>query len=46
MMERAGRLPEPLEYDVLQLGLLELNQGQRHVILQGLSCYQVHILDF
>ena len=40
LLERAGKLPEPLEYDVLQLGLVELNQAQRHVILQGLSCYQ------
>ncbi len=39
--ERAGKLPEPLEYDTLQDGLVELENGQRHMVLQCLSCYQV-----
>ncbi len=39
--ERAGKLPEPLEYDTLQDGLVELEIGQRHMVLQCLSCYQV-----
>ena len=43
LLERAGKLPEPLEYDVLQAGLVELNQAQRHVILQSLSCHQASL---
>jgi hypothetical protein len=43
--DRAGRLPEPLEYDVLQDGLIELGNGQRHTLLQGISCYQVRNPD-
>jgi hypothetical protein len=39
--DRVGRLPEPLEYDVLQDGLIELDKGQRHALLQCVSCYQV-----
>ena len=39
--EREGKLPKPLEYDVLQDGLVELGSGQRHMVLQCLSCYQV-----
>ena len=42
--ERAGKLPEPLEYDTLQDGLVELDPGQRHMVLQCLSCYQVSFL--
>jgi hypothetical protein len=42
--ERAGRLPEPLEYDTLQDGLMELEIGQLHMVLQCLSCYQVHFV--
>ncbi len=38
---RVGRLPEPLEFDVLQDGLIELDVGQRHTLLQCISCYQV-----
>ena len=38
--ERAGRLPEPLEYDTLHDGLVELQAGQRHMVIQCLSCYQ------
>ena len=41
--ERAAKLPEPLEYDVLQIGLVELNQGQRQTVLQAVSCYQVNV---
>ena len=44
--ERAAKLPEPLEYDVLQIGLVELNQGQRHTVLQAVSCYQVDLSVF
>ncbi len=44
--ERAGKLPEPLEYDTLQDGLVELQSGQRHMVLQCLSCYQVNIQSF
>ena len=39
--ERAGKLPEPLEYDTLHDGLVELEAGQRHMVIQCLSCYQV-----
>ena len=39
--ERDGKLPEPLEYDVLQDGLVELESEQRKHVLQSLSCYQV-----
>ena len=39
--ERAETLPDPLEYDVLQDGLMELGQDERRTILQGVSCYQV-----
>ena len=39
--ERAENLPAPLEYDTLQDGLVELTTGQRHMVLQCLSCYQV-----
>jgi hypothetical protein len=42
--ERAERLPFPLEYDVLQDGLMQLEQAERRIILQGISCYQVKIL--
>ena len=40
--ERDGKLPEPLEYDVLQDGLVELESEQRQHVLQCLSCYQVN----
>ena len=36
--ERDGKLPEPLEYDVLHV---ELESEQRKHVLQSLSCYQV-----
>ena len=39
--ERDGKLPQPLDYDVLHDGLIELESGQRHTVLQSLSCYQV-----
>ena len=39
--ERGSTLPVPLDYDVLQVGLIELNQEQRQAVLQGVSCYQV-----
>jgi hypothetical protein len=39
--ERAGKLPEPLEYDTLHDGLVELETGQRHMVIQCISCYQV-----
>ena len=39
--ERAATLPWPLEYDMLQIGLIELGQEQRRAVLQGISCYQV-----
>jgi hypothetical protein len=39
--EREGKLPKPLEYDTLQDGLVELETGARHMVLQCLSCYQV-----
>jgi hypothetical protein len=39
--DRPERLPEPLEYDVLQLGLIQLDMGPRHMLLQCISCYQV-----
>ena len=39
--DRPERLPEPLEYDVLQIGLIQLDMGQRHTLLQCISCYQV-----
>ena len=42
--ERAGKLPEPLEYDTLHDGLVELEAGQRHMVLESLSSYQVLIL--
>ena len=38
--ERAGKLPEPLQYDTLHDGLVELETGQRQIVLQCLSCYQ------
>jgi hypothetical protein len=41
MPERAGALPAPLDYDTLHDGLVELEMGQRHMVLQSLSCYQV-----
>jgi hypothetical protein len=44
--ERAGSLPAPLEYDTLLDGLVELEAGQRHMVLQCLSCYQVIFFDF
>jgi hypothetical protein len=42
--ERAEKLPEPLEYDILQDGLMELEQAERRIILQGVSCYQVRLI--
>ena len=39
--ERAGKLPEPLEYDTLHDGLVELEAGQRQMVIQCMSCYQV-----
>ena len=42
--ERAAHLPDPLEYDVLQDGLMELEQAERRTVLQGVSCYQVNFL--
>ena len=39
--ERDGTLPLPLDYDVLQDGLVELEIGQRQMVLQSVSCYQV-----
>ncbi len=39
--DRPERLPAPLEYDVLQQGLIQLDVGQRHTLLQCISCYQV-----
>ena len=44
--DSVGQLP--LEYDVLQDGLIELDIGQRHTLLQCISCYQVrdHCSDF
>ncbi len=39
--DRARQLPEPLEYDVLQDVLIELDNGHRHALLQCISCYQV-----
>jgi hypothetical protein len=42
--DRVDPLPEPMEYDVLQEGLTELDVGQRHALLQCISCYQVRDL--
>ena len=42
--ERKGKLPEPLEYDTLQDGLVELEAVHRHTLLQNLSSYQVMIV--
>ena len=39
--ERDGTLPSPLDYDIMQDGLVELEGGQRQMVLQCLSCYQV-----
>ena len=41
--EREGTLPEPLDYDIMQDALVELESGQRQMVLQELSCYQVDI---
>ena len=38
--ERAGKLPEPLEYDTLHDGLKELNSNQRRILIQCVSSYQ------
>jgi hypothetical protein len=43
--ERDGKLPEPLDYDVLQDGLVELEVEQRQDLLQRLSCYQVIYIE-
>ena len=40
--EREGKLPEPLEYDTLHDGLVELEAGQRQMVIQCMSCYQVN----
>ena len=39
--ERASSLPEPLEYEQLHDGLVELEQGEWHMVLECLCCYQV-----
>jgi hypothetical protein len=39
--ERAESLPAPLEFEVLHDGLVELGTGQRHTLLQNISCFQV-----
>ena len=39
--ERAEALPEPLGYDTLNIGLIELDLDERQQVLQSLSCYQV-----
>jgi hypothetical protein len=40
--ERACSLPAPLDYDILHDGLVELETGQQHMVLQTLSSYQVN----
>ena len=39
--ERAEVLPDPLGYDTLNDGLIELEMDDRRQVLQGLSSYQV-----
>jgi hypothetical protein len=39
--ERAGKLPEPLEYDTIHDGLVELETGERCLVIQMVSGYQV-----
>ena len=39
--ERAGTLPEPLEYDTIHDGLVELETGERCLVIQTVSGYQV-----
>ncbi len=39
--ERVGMLPDPLEYDTLQFGLMELEGVEREAVIQSVSCYQV-----
>jgi hypothetical protein len=39
--ERVGKLPDPLEYDTLQFGLMELEAVERQAVIQSVSCYQV-----
>jgi hypothetical protein len=39
--ERAGMLPEPLEYDTVHDGLVELEARERCLVIQTISGYQV-----
>ncbi len=39
--ERAGKLPEPLDYDTIHEGLVELETGERCLVIQTVSGYQV-----
>jgi hypothetical protein len=39
--EREGTLPEPLEYDTIHDGLIELETGERCLVIQSVSGYQV-----
>ncbi len=39
--ERAGKLPQPLEYDTLSEGLNELDINIRRTMIENLSSYQV-----
>ncbi len=39
--ERAEELSDPLGYDTLNDGLMELGMDDRQQVLQGLSCYEV-----
>jgi hypothetical protein len=41
--ERAGKLPEPLEYDIIHDGLIELETGERCLVIQTVSGYQVGV---